>query len=89
MDDKLPSSPYNASAAPGNIVFNATLCVFNASAEALPRTIPLFAGTSAPVAAEGDYMTAAAALPRSAVRHALIIAPRLVRPDGRTRRTHI
>ena len=66
-DDKLPSSPYGAAAVTNNVVFTTTysghLYAFNATTGAILLNTPLSAGSNAPVAIDGDYVIAGAAVP--------------------------
>jgi alcohol dehydrogenase (cytochrome c) len=78
-DDKLPSSPYGAATVTNNVVFTTTysghLYAFNAATGAILLNTPLSAGSSAPVAIDGGYVIAGAAVPLSG--QALIIAYKL------------
>jgi outer membrane protein assembly factor BamB len=78
-DDKLPSSPYGAATVTNNVVFTTTysghLYAFNAATGAILLNMPLSAGSSAPVAIDGGYVIAGAAVPLSG--QALIIAYKL------------
>jgi outer membrane protein assembly factor BamB len=81
-DDKLPSSPYGAATVTNNVVFTTTysgdLYAFNATNGAILLKTPLSAQTNAPVAIDGDYVLAGAAVPSlTAHNQALIIAYRL------------
>jgi len=78
-DDKLPSSPYGAATITNNVVFTTTysgeLYAFNATTGAILLKTPLSAGSNAPVAIDGDYVLAGAAVPSlTAHNQALIIA---------------
>jgi alcohol dehydrogenase (cytochrome c) len=78
-DDQLPSSPYGAATVTNNVVFTTTysghLYAFNAATGAILLNTLLSAGSSAPVAVDGDYVIAGAAVPLSG--QALIIAYKL------------
>jgi glucose dehydrogenase len=78
-DDKLPSTPYGAATVTNNVVFTTTysghLYAFNAATGAILLNTPLSAGSSAPVAVDGDYVIAGASVPLSG--QALIIAYKL------------
>ncbi len=78
-DDELPSSPYGAATVTNNVVFTTTysghLYAFDAGTGAILLNTPLSAGTSSPVAVDGGYLIAGAAVPLSG--QSLIIAYKL------------
>ncbi len=80
-DDKLPSSPYGATAVTNNVVFTTTysgyLYAVNATTGAILLKKAMSAGTNAPVSIDGDYVIAGAGVPLSKSDQELIIAYRL------------
>jgi outer membrane protein assembly factor BamB len=57
--------------------FNGVLYALNSATGAILRTIPLSAGTNAPVTVSGGYVIAGAGVPLSETRQPMIIAYRL------------
>src|SRR5580693_6652 len=78
-DTPLPSSPFGAATVTNDVVFTTTfkgdLYALDATSGAILVKTPLSAGTNAPVAVDGDYVIAGAAL--SSTQRNLIIAYKL------------
>ncbi len=80
-DTRLPSSPYGAATVTNNVVltttFSGDLYALSSTSGAILRTIPLSAGTNAPVTVDGDYVIAGAGVPLSRTQQPMIIAYKL------------
>jgi outer membrane protein assembly factor BamB len=80
-DTRLPSSPYGGATVTNDVVFTTTfdgdLYALDASNGAILRTIPLSAGSNAPVTVDGDYVIAGAGIALSKSQRPLIIAYKL------------
>lgn len=57
--------------------FNGDLYALSSTSGAILRTIPLSAGTNAPVTVDGDYVNAGAGVPLSQTQQPMIIACKL------------
>jgi outer membrane protein assembly factor BamB len=80
-DTLLPSSPYGAATVTNDVVFTTTfkgdLYALDASTGAILFKTPMSAGSSAPVAIDGDYVIAGAGAALSTTQRDMIIAYKL------------
>jgi outer membrane protein assembly factor BamB len=80
-DTPLPSSPYGAATVTNDVVFTTTfkgdLYALDATTGAILFSTPLSAGSNAPVAVDGDYVSAGAGVPLSSGQQNMIIAYKL------------
>jgi alcohol dehydrogenase (cytochrome c) len=80
-DTRLPSSPYGAATVTNDVVFTTTfhgdLYALDAATGAVLLKTPLSAGSNAPVAVDGGYVSAGAGTPLSSTRRPMIIGYKL------------